>query len=205
MDNWAFFNSVAEENRKKWLSANAEEANEYGSNAKKHGVSNFFALKITNTGGATISNVDIGDSYANRSLSNFGNNIEISTTSSIPGVTYQEWLAQTESRPFRVGRTEIISATANQLNESYALTHRNASGEAQSEAISPDLDPYQRQTDRVVLDYDYLFDGFSRIRIGRVLPTAVIRIKIWPSAIYSGTQELAGNGDVELFTMPKVL
>lgn len=204
MDNWNFFNSIAEANRKKWLSADSEDSDN-GSNAKIKGVSNFFVLKIVNAGGATISNVDIGDSYANRSLSNFGNNIEIAVTSAIPGVTYQEWLAQTESRPFRVGRTEIISATSNQLNESFALTHRNASGEAQSEALSPDMDPYQRQTDRIRFDYDYLFDGFSRVRIGRVLPTATIYLKIWPSAIYSATQELAGNGDVELFTMPKVL
>jgi len=161
-----------------------------------------FSIKIVNASGQpAVSNVDIGDSYANRNLSNFGQDSNITITSNVGGITYTEWLAQSESRPFNIGKTEIISTTAGQVEQTIALTHRNASGDLDQHVISPMIDAYQYQTDRIVDDFEYLFDGFSRFRISSVGINATVIIKMWPKAIFSGTQIVAGRKGVQNFKM----
>ena len=147
-----------------------------------------FILQIVNASSSAIASVDIGDSYTNRTVTNFGQNSSITTTSTISGVTYIEFLAESEGKPFKVGKTMIISTSAGQLDQTVAVTHRNGRGDRRDHVITPTLDPNQNQTDRVIDDYEYMFDGYTRLRVNQINASATVTIRIYPKTIYSPTK-----------------
>lgn len=164
-----------------------------------------YILKIVNACTSAISNVDIGDSYANRSASNFGQSTNITITSVIPNVSYIEYLGQSESQPFTVGQTMIVSSTANQLDEIISVTHRNASGNVQTFSIQLDLDPYQNQTDRILDNTEYLFDGFTRLRWTSVLGSATIYCRQYLKGKFAPNQIVANRPALQLYQNPRVV
>lgn len=203
MNNGGFFNNESNRNRDTWKHADAG-SKELGGHK---GVSAPFIIQVVNSTGAdfpAISNVDIGDAVTNRTADNFGQNSNISITSTVSGVTYREFLALSESRPFVVGATMIISSTAGQLEQSVGVTHRNASGDSVTHTMTPTLTLNQRQTDRIADNYEFLFDGFTRLRINSVASQATVTIRIYPKDIYSATQSVAGRNDLSRFSMPNI-
>ena len=200
MDNSQFFQANYQANRNKWLSAEGE-GYEFEAGAGTHGdvpISAPYVIQIVNACTSAIASVDIGDSYANRAgVSaghwNFNQDSNITISSTIIGVTYLEFLSQSESKPFKVGATMAISTSAGQLEQSIAITHRNASGDRQDHVLTPTLDPYQEQTDRIIDDYEYLFDGYTRLRINQVNGSATLTIRMYQSGMFTATQLVAGR------------
>lgn len=161
------------------------------------GMSAPYILQIVNACTSAIADVDIGDAFVNRlnssALYNFGQNSNITTTSTVSGVSYLEFLAQSESKPFTVGKTMIISTSAGQLDQTVAITHRNASGDRQDHVITPTLDPFQNQTDRIIDSYEYLFDGMTRCRFNQINGSATVSIRFYQKNMFSATQIIAGR------------
>ena len=155
--------------------------------------------------GNPTANVDIGDSYTNRMLSNFGQPSNIAITSTISGVDYTEWLASCESKPFKVGRTMIISSTAGQIEQPITITHKNVAGKREDFVIAPTIDPNQSQTDRVIDDTEYIFDGDTRIRLAQVDLSTTVSVRVYPIIEYSATQIVAGRKELVNFSEPNLV
>ena len=206
MDNRAFFDASYSANRNKWLSADSssDEFDVIADSGSQGDVKTSapYIIQIVNACTSAIADVDIGDSYANRAGTsagpwNFNQNSNITLSSTISGVTYIEFLAQSESKPFKVGCTMAISTSAGQLDQSIAITHRNASGDRRDHVLTPTLDPYQLQTDRIVDDYEYLFDGYTRLRMNQVNGSATLTIRMYQSGMFTATQLVAGRSGVK--------
>ena len=198
MNNREFFNSEASNQRDRWLYADStveRKSSELQQAAP-------YIVQITCT--STVSDVDIGDAYTNRTASNFGQSNEITMGSGVPGVSYRNFLANSEREPFMVGATMVISTTAGQLNETMTVTHRNASGDRKDFTISPTPDPYQSQTDRVIDFTEYIFDGFTRIRFSRVLTGSVL-VRLYLKNKFSATQEVAGRDSLIDYDAPGII
>lgn len=165
-----------------------------------------YILQIVNACSSAISNVDIGDAYVNRinsnALWNFGNNSNITITSTVSGVSYLEFLAQSESKPFTVGKTMIISTSSGQLDQTVAITHRNASGDRNDHIITPTIDPFQNQTDRVIDTYEYLFDGMTRMRFNQINGSATVSVRLYSKNMFSATQVIAGRQAIQGYQAP---
>ncbi|PCJ55964.1 MAG: hypothetical protein COA79_20355 [Planctomycetota bacterium] len=149
-----------------------------------------FIIQVVSASASSISDVDIGDAYGNRALvqtasrSPFGADPNITLSSGVIGVTYIEWLAETERRPFKVGLTEIISSSAGQIDNPITITHRGTQGGREDHAIIPSIDPNQGLTDRGIADdYEYMFDGYTRLRLSQVNGLATVTIKIYPISV----------------------
>lgn len=164
-----------------------------------------YIIKIVNACTSAISSVDIGDSYANRTVSNFSQNSNITITSLVNGVSYIEYLAQSEAQPFAVGATVVISSTANQLDESITVTHRNATGDRQDFTIALSLDPYQTQTDRIVDFTEYLFDGFSRLRYNSILGSATVITRQFLKGKFAPSQIVANRPGMQSYGNPNII
>ena len=198
---WNDKTSWAQQNESSWKgdgSWSAEgPATGGGETTQGGGMSAPYILQIVNACTSAISDVDIGDAFVNRinpsALYNFGQNANITTTSTVAGVTYLEFLAQSESKPFTVGKTMIISTSAGQLDQTVAITHRNASGDRQDHVITPTLDPFQNQTDRIIDSYEYLFDGMTRLRFNQINGSARVSIRFYQKNMFSATQIVAGR------------
>lgn len=164
-----------------------------------------FIIQLTNISGLAVNNVDIGDSYTNRSASNYGQSDNIRITSTIPEVTYLEYLAQTESQPFLVGLTMVISSTSGQVERNVQITHRNALGDGMSYSLASVIDPYQIQTDRIIDDHEYMMDGMTRLRIARIAAGATVTVRQYPKNKYAAGQIVAGREALQNYQNPNVI
>lgn len=203
MDNEKYFNNAYSENQNKWLCADAWAENE----VQKHRSAPFI-LQLVNSNDdlvAAISDVDIGDAATNRTATNFGQNSAITTTSTISGTTYREFLASVENSPILIGKTIVISTTAGQIEQPIAVTHRDVSGKRQDFVISPVLDPNQAQTGRVVDDTEFLLDSMTRFRINQVASGATVTFRFYPKVSFSATQIVAGRPEVQVFDSPNIV
>lgn len=114
------------------------------------------------------------------------------------GITYIEFLAQSESKPFKVGRTELISYTAGQLEGAITITHRDASGRRKDFTVGITADPYQDQSTRVVDDTEYVWDGFTRVLFRTILGNATVLMRIYPVEEFNAMEfikKLKENGN----------
>lgn len=207
MNNQGYFKKAYSDNRDKWLCADAW-VDELSNKGPKKQFSAPFIVQVVNSNVAPTQpaqNVDIGDSYTTRNLSNFGQESGVTTTSLISGTSYIEFLASSETQPFKVGRTMLISTTAGQLDQTIAVTHRNTAGKRQDFIIAPTLDPNQSQTDRVIDDTEYLFDGMTRLRINQIALQTTLMVKIYPVADFSATRIIAGRDELEKFSAPELI
>ena len=168
-------------------------------------VSSPYILQLVNACTSAIASVDIGDSYTNRAASNFGQSSNITLSSTITGVTYIEFLAQSESQPFKIGRTMVISTSAGQLDQTVAVTHRDAVGNRSDHVITPTIDPYQNQTDRIIDDYEYLFDGFTRLRFNQINASATVTVRMYPTGKFVATQLVAGRSGLPSYAAPHLI
>lgn len=198
MTNSDYFNSEAISNRDKWMNAVPNKQEQLHPPAP-------YIIQIVNNGGLAINNVDIGDSYLNRTTSNFGQSDSLAITSTLNNVTYTEYLAQTEVQPFIVGLTMIISTTANQVENYVAVTHRNAEGERLDTPLGSTIDPYQKQTDRVINDLEYMMDGMTRLRIRRIEAGATVTIRQYLKNKFAANQIIAGRPSMQSYQNPNVL
>lgn len=198
-DAWESADGDAWSDADAWQSADAQ-----GTPVQKHSSAPYI-LQIVNACTSAISNVDIGDSYANRSESNFNQNSNITITSTISGVTYIEFLGQSEAQPFTVGRTMIVSTSAGQLDQTVAVTHRNAAGDRQDHVITPTLDPYQTQTDRIIDEYEYLFDGFTRLRFNQINGSATVTVRMYLVNKFAASQIIAGRPGQQVYAPPHLI
>lgn len=164
-----------------------------------------YIIQIVNACTSAISNVDIGDSYTNRTTSNFGQSSNITITSTVTGVTYLEYLSQSESQPFKVGKTMIISTSAGQLDQTVAITHRNASGDRSDHVVTPTLDPYQQQTDRIIDDYEYLMDGMTRLRWNQINGSATVTCRQYLMAKFAASQIVYGRPAEQVYQKPNLI
>ena len=189
-----------------WESADAwESADGMEGTPMAKRVSAPYIIQIVNACTSAISSVDLGDSYLNRAASNFNQNSNITTTCTVSGVNYIEFLAQSENQPFRIGRTLIISTSSGQLNQTVAVTHRDASGNRSDHVITPIVDPYQVQTDRIIDDYEYLFDGYTRLRFNQINASATVTVYLYPVTKFAATQLVAGRPAQQNFLAPHLI
>lgn len=176
-----------------------------------------FIIQIANSCSATsYSNIDLGDSLSNRT-GNTGTftsgslvytaapNVTISSL--VSGITYLDFLGQSESQPFKVGRTLIIvtsGSAASQFAQGVTLTHREAGGVRHDEPIVGVIDPYQNQTDRYLYEGEYLFDGFTRIRFNAINASTTVVVYLYPAEKFAATQTVAGRNSKLNYANPHI-
>lgn len=209
-----WFSADAWENADDWDNAEAEEwegaddDEEEWNNAEGLSVSkpsSPFIIKIVNASSSAISNVDIGDSFLNRAASNFNQNASITISSSIPGVNYIQFLGNSETQPFKIGKTMIISTSSGQIEEIFTITHGNAKGDRLDHSVIPTIDPNQQQTDRILENFEYLFDGYTRLRFNQINGSATVVVRLYPVSEFKPTQIVAGRPSTQVFSAPSII
>lgn len=164
-----------------------------------------YILQIVNACTSAIASVDIGDAATNRTATNFGQNTNITTTSTITGVSYLEYLALSEAQPFAVGATMIISTSAGQLDQSVGITHRNASGDSSTHVITPTLTLNQNQTDRVIDLWSYIFDSMTRLRFNQINASATVTVRQYLKGKFAANQIVVGRPALQGYGKPNVV
>lgn len=166
-----------------------------------------YIVNVQNTNTSTaISNVTILGAYSNigQTAPAYGNSTGISITMGIANITYTEFLYQSMNKPFSVGLTYLSSATAAQVLETLTITQKDVNGNVASKVLTPTIDPYQYQNDKVAFKFEYRIDGFTNMVISSVLAATTLKIYFYPSETVATSRALAGRRAVQEYGNPRV-
>jgi hypothetical protein len=166
-----------------------------------------YIVNVQNTNTSTaISNVTILGAYSNigQTAPAYGNSTGISITMGIANITYTEFLYQSMNKPFSVGLTYLSSATAAQVLETLTITQKDVNGNVASKVLTPTIDPYQYQNDKVAFKFEYRIDGFTNMVISSVLASSTLKIYFYPSETVATSRALAGRRAVQEYGNPRV-
>ena len=169
-----------------------------------------YIVNVQNTNTSTaISNVTILGAYTfiGTAAPQYGNTTTfgISISMGIANITYQEFLYQSMNKPFTVGLTYISSATAAQVLETLTITQKDVNGNVASKVLTPTIDPYQYQNDKVAFKFEYRIDSFTNIIISSVLAAATLKLYFYPSETVAVSRALAGRRAVQDYANPQVV
>jgi hypothetical protein len=166
-----------------------------------------YIISVKNTNTTTAFPVTIlGANVTLASTSpNFQNSAAISITMGISGVTYDQFLRQSQNKPFAVGQTYYQSSTANQVLETLSLIASDSSGNTSQKTLVPTIDPYQQQSTIIVIKYNFIIDGNTSIVIASVLASAVVKIYLYPAETVSTARTLTGRRAVRNYGNPNIV
>lgn len=167
-----------------------------------------YILNVQNTNTSTaISNVTILGAYSNigQTAPAYGNSTGISITMGIANITYTEFLYQSMNKPFSVGLTYLSSATAAQVLETFTITQKDVNGNIATKVLTPTIDPYQFQDNKVAFKFEYRIDGFTNMVISSILASATLKIYFYPSETVATSRALAGRRAVQEYGNPRVV
>jgi hypothetical protein len=179
------------------------------SNASSTSVSNFDVLGayqyINNT---TMASTPTGTTtYSNGSLVSTGTGFQITISSGISNVTYQQFLYQSMNSPFSVGLTYIqsLGGSTAQITQPITLNTQDANGNQALKTLVITIDPYQQQTSVVAVKQLYRIDGYTKLTISTLLPNAVVQFQFYPADNINIARGLAGRSASRQFGSPNVV
>jgi hypothetical protein len=166
-----------------------------------------YILNVQNTTASNISNVTILGAYTFIGTTSpaFGNASGISISMGITNVSYTEFLYQSMNKPFAVGLTYTSADVAAQVLETITVTQKDINGNISSKVLTPTIDPYQFQTDKIAFKFEYRIDGFTNLVIARVLANTTLKVYFYPSETVSVSRALAGRAAVQDYGRPSVV
>lgn len=168
-----------------------------------------YIVLVENTTASAIDNVTILGAYSNISKTGpgFGNTAGISINIGISNITYTEFLYQSMNKPFTVGLTYLAGAGSNKTSQVLAtlsITQKDVNGNVATKVLTPTVDPYQYQTDKVAFKFNYKVDGFTYMILSTVYADTTAQIYMYPSETVSTSRALSGRKAVQNYGNPKV-
>lgn len=166
-----------------------------------------YIINVKNTTASAISNITVLGAYTfiGTTAPAYGNTSGISISMGIANVTYTEFLYQSMNKPFSVGLTYTSSDVPAQVLETITVTQKDINGNVSSKVLTPTIDPYQFQNDKVAFKFEYRIDGFTNLTISSILASATLKIYFYPSETVSVSRALAGRKAVQDYGRPSVV
>lgn len=166
-----------------------------------------YIVNVANTTGSAISNVTLLGAYSfiGTTAPSYGNTSGISITMGIANITYTEFLYQSMNKPFTVGLTYMTSATSAQVLETITITQKDVNGNVASKVLTPTIDPYQFQSDKIAFKFEYRIDGFTNLVVSSILANATLKLYFYPSETVAISRALAGRRAVQDYGNPRVV
>ena len=166
-----------------------------------------YIINVRNTTASAINNVTILGAYTFIGTNDpaYGNTAGISISMGIANVTYTEFLYQSMNKPFSVGLTYTSATLAAQVLETITVTQKDINGNVSSKVLTPTIDPYQFQTDKIAFKFEYRVDGFTNLTISSILASTTMKIYMYPTETVSVSRALAGRAAVQDYGKPSVV
>ena len=170
-----------------------------------------YIIQISNASATSVNNFDVLGAYQYLGTGTFSNGSlvvgNVTISSAISNVTYQEFLYQTMNSPFSVGLTyiESVSGSTTQVTQALTLNTRDANGNQALKTLVPTIDPYQQQSSIVALNQLYRIDGYTKLTIASVLPSVVFRVHFYPADNINIARGLEGRPASAQYGSPNII
>lgn len=168
-----------------------------------------YIITVSNASATSVSNFDVLGAYTYINNNNFSNGSltisNITISSAISNVTYQQFLYQSMNQPFSVGLTYIESIVVpTQITQTFTLNTQDANGNQMLRTIVPTIDPYQQQSTIVAVKQLYAIDGFTKLTFTSVASQAVFRIHFYPASNVNLASGLTGTPVTQSYGNPNI-
>jgi hypothetical protein len=179
-----------------------------------------YIITVTYTGLSTATNIDIFGAFTYLNGSATGANWsagsltygsipnQITISSALSNVTYQQLLFQSMTNPFSVGLMYIQcggTGAITQLVTPITLTTQDANGNQAQKVLTPTVDPYQQQNTVLALRQPYRLDGFTKLTIPTLLTGTSYTIRVYPSDTINLARGLAGRSVSQEYGNPGIV
>jgi hypothetical protein len=124
---------------------------------------------------------------------NYGNATQLVITS-LQGGTYGRMIAQTNNKPFKVGKLRFQSTTTTNIAQTLTINHVDANGKVFQTPVNLSImrDAYQQQSDIVDVTRPITVDGNTYLTIP-VAGSSTLVISFFPVSIISPKAKLNGG------------
>jgi len=131
----------------------------------------------------------------------------VTVSSAINKVTYQSFIAQTQTQPFSVGTTVITTNNGinAQVSQPMVASVTDASGLTQGVPVALLKDPFQSQHDMIVCTTPYTIDGTAALTISTILAGANFNIYFYPTQSVNDSNQLNGQSSSANLPSPKII
>ena len=170
-----------------------------------------YIITISNASATTVSSFDVLGAYTYINNPNFTNGSltisNVTISSAIANVTYQQFLYQSMNQPFSVGLTYIEATggtNASQITTTFTLNTQDANGNQMLRTIVPTIDPYQQQSTIVAVKQLYAIDGFTKITFAQIYPSAAFRVHFYPATNVNLASGLTGASVTQSYSNPNL-
>jgi len=163
-----------------------------GGGSMNVGVSDPYVLSYQNTATSTATAIIFGfnDYFGS---TNYGNATQLVITS-LQGGTYGRMIAQTNNKPFKVGKLRFQSTTTTNIAQTLTINHVDANGKVFQTPVNLSImrDAYQQQSDIVDVTRPITVDGNTYLTIP-VAGSSTLVISFFPVSIISPKAKLNGG------------
>jgi len=166
-----------------------------------------YILSIANSTTDAVDNVALFNAYKSlaASATNYDNDVAITVSMGIGGLTYGEMLYQSMNKPFVTGLTYLQSTNTAQVLETIKISQKDVNGNESHKSIVPTMDPYQQQQGSVAIAFNYKIDGFTKLTIASILGSATLNLYLYPAENVATGRALTGGAVVKGFSNPDVV
>jgi hypothetical protein len=155
-----------------------------------------YVILISNTSAAAVSNFDIlgaaqylTGTNGGGTWSSAGNFTYLGITVSMgtPGVSYQQFLSNTQTSPFTGGAiyAQTLSGSNSQVTSIITLTSTSPQGAVYTEPLIPLISPNQFQTGIVTMNSEFNVDGLTKLTFTTIYASTVWQVLIYPAQVIS--------------------
>jgi len=169
-----------------------------------------YIIAITNASATAVNAFDVLGAYTYINNAGFSNGSltigNVTISSAISNVTYQQFLYQSMTQPFSVGLTyiESVAGPSSQITQTFTLNTQDANGNQSLRTIVPTIDPYQQQSNIVSVKQLYSIDGFTKLTFSTILGIAQFRVHFYPSTNINLASGLQGSSVAQTYGNPNI-
>jgi len=128
---------------------------------------------------------------------------------SIPGVTYQQFLAAISTgKSFKVSQVRLSASNSSssvavqQVQETVSVGQKDINGNVLSKPLIPSLDSYQYSQTIIDLFYDFDVDGMTSFTLSTLYASTTLKIYLYPSVRVNQFKQLQGAVPVSTYKNP---
>jgi len=164
-------------------------------------VSQPYIVSIQNTTTNALSSIEILNAYAKHdSFTQTGAAI----TYGIAGVSYREFLYQTMMSPFSCGMLRLDSSTTANVTTVITVTTKDSNGNSVTRSFNPEYDRYQNITTVTDVNYQFLVNGYTSIKLTTIAASSTVLVKLYPALKVNNLNQLSGQSQLNGYRNPNV-
>lgn len=166
-----------------------------------------YVISYQNTNTSANHTVVIFGYNDNFGANNFGNSTDVVITNLQTGTIagYGRMIAQSQNKPFKIGKWRFQSSTPAQLQVTLQVTHVDANGKQYITPLNLSImrDAYQQQSDLLDVTKTVTVDGNTYINF-LLYAGATVTISMFPVAVLSGKARLNGGHNLNTARAPRL-